>query len=91
MRSSVYQYLGTLYKLRDRIGLRVEKAEVKVSGHGSFLYAVHADRAIELYTGDEGWWIEYWGAEDAPVRDEVVPDPEQAIQNVQAWLLAARA
>ena len=90
--TEIVSYLSTLYRLRDSLGPRVDRAEVYVSGRASFLYASHADRAVELFRDARaGWSLEYWTEDDRPVRDETVEDQEEAVRNAMGWLLAARA
>lgn len=70
-----------LHSIHEQLTPRVDLAEVRGAGMGSFLYAVRGGRAVEVSVDELGHiWMEYWEAsadENAPpVRDDTFDSAE---------------
>jgi hypothetical protein len=63
------------------------KVEVRGDGRARFLYAVTAERAVEMAECDGGWWVELWrNEEDKAVRESTVRDVIEATAAAMRWL-----
>jgi hypothetical protein len=68
----------------QRAGFR---PEVRGEGKGRFVYAEHADRAVELYCGDVGFAIEFFEEpSEYSVRESQQDTPEHAAEQAVDWL-----
>jgi hypothetical protein len=80
-----------LLDIRDHLGLREDlKIDLRGSGKAAFLYIRSSERAAEVLTEEEGFFIEFWDEADeesdkAAVRSESVHSVAEVIRRLKEW------